>query len=92
MANDIKISRETVLAAQTTLQNKNMPIKNTNNTVEGVAVSTHLSQLVNQMEPDHGMQSAASVEEIKRQIQSGQYSVDHHALADKLLNSGVLGT
>ncbi len=90
MANDIKIDRETALAAQATAIKQHMHPKGAKNAVEGVTVSTHLSQLVNQMESDSGMPGASSVEEIKQRIQSGQYTVDHSALAGKLLDSGVL--
>jgi len=90
MANDIKIDRETIPSNQITIEKNHMHSNHNKHSVEGVSVSTHLSHLANQMEPEGEVQSGASVADIKQQIQSGQYSIDYHALSENLLNSGVL--
>ncbi len=51
------------------------------------AISTTASQLATEKPPF----DAQKVADIKQQIASGTYKIDTDALAEKMLNSGVLG-
>ena len=72
---------------------QNIPQAATDAKEEGVVVTNHLSQLVGLLgTEDHMPDESARVADMKRRIQSNDYSVDIGALSEKLLNSGVLRT
>lgn len=60
---------------------------------EGITISNHLNKLMGLISVDESIPddaAASRMMEIKRQIQSNQYTIDFNALSDKLINSGVL--
>lgn len=58
---------------------------------EGVTVTNHLSQLVNLIGTDESVaDDEARVAQMRSMVQSGDYKVNVHALADALMTSGVL--
>lgn len=89
MVNEINMDKQASPVSTISLD-KNTAKQPEANVVDGVTVSTHLSQLVNLLQSENEAPSNSAVQDVKQKIQSGEYAIDYNALSDKLLNSGVL--